>query len=473
MASDETKSPGIDSNQDDAAGKPKRPSRVIDLEATEVETSEEPDKPDLDKNPDPKEFKRGGKSARSKKASRPTPPQRTKPSELKGFVTHLAAGLAGGLIGVIGAGMALDRLPRDDVKGAQQVTSQDLQNIGQRLDALDASLAEQAKSGAAAGAAEDAVADARRALNRMEARLEFVETRPESAVPDLKPLKDRLDQLEETLETLQSAGAQEGASGLAQSAALTGKIADVSRKLARHIALTGQEISELKSAMDARLSAQEGEGNEGQISALVSRLERLEKKITELASRPAALPVQGSGRAKSAALALALEILRRTVDRGEPFGGQLDAVEKAAPDGVDLSVLAGHAGAGVSTDASLLAELAPALRSARAAAAGPAGDTFLDRLVSNARSVVRVRRLGSAEGTHADAVLSRMDTHMRAADLAGVLRQGEDLSGAALRSLEPWLEKARARNKVKSALAEIERDLLAGLQSGPGAGKSR
>ncbi|GBE44468.1 MAG TPA: hypothetical protein ENH05_04485 [Rhizobiales bacterium] len=480
MKGDDKDPPGADSKKDGAPGKPKRPSRVIDLEAAEVEVEDQPDgapgqggddgtgTPERGAEAGATSVPRVGGSSAG--ASSGAPRQRTKPSDIKGFVTHLAAGLAGGLIGVIGAGVALDRLPLDAARGAPPDTAPAIEKFEQRLNALDARLAEQAKSILAARQGEASANG--EALKTLQQRLAALESRPEAPPPDLQPLTDRLEKLEGTLKTLQASGGEDGASGLAQSAALTGKIAEVSQQLERRAAALGQEIAGLKSALEARVPRQ-GEGSESLALLVETRLEALENSIAKLASRPPPPPAQTSSRSDGAALALAFEILRRTIDRGEPFGAQLKALEEAAPAGLDLSALAAHASAGIPTDGALLAALALALRAARQAAAGPEGDTFLDRLVSNARSVVRVRRLGPAEGTSAAAVLSRMEAHMEAADLAGVLRQGEALSGAALKSLQPWLEKARAQRMARAKLAEIERGLLAGLQSRRGADKSR
>ncbi len=474
MESDDKESPGVDSSGDDASAKSKRPSRVIDLEAEEVEIGENaevtPGQGGDDEADAPDRGTEADEDAISAKASARAPRQRTKPSDIKGFVTHLAAGLAGGLIGVIGAGVALDRLPLNALRGGPRDAAPAMEKFERRLNALDARLAEQAKSVMAVSQRKDPGDSA--ALKAFGSRLDALEARREAPAPDLKPLTDRLEKLEDTLKTLRASGAEEGATGLARSAALTGKIDEVSQELERRAASLGQEIAELRRALAARVSKQD-DANESLAALVKTRLEALESKITKLASRPASPAAQTGSRRDGAALALAFEILRRTIDRGEPFSVPMKALEKAAPAGLDLSALGAHASAGIRTDGALLATLAPALRAARRAEARPAGDTFLDRLVSNARSVVRVRRIGPAEGTSAAAVLSRMETHMEAADLAGALRQGEGLSGAALKSLQPWLETARAQRAVKEKLAEIERGLLAGLQSGRSADNSR
>ncbi len=456
MKSDDKDRPGVDANGDGVSDKSKRPSRVIDLEAAEVETGteDEAEKPDRDAGTDATSVPRTGPGAAKARAAPPR--RRAKPSDIRGFVTHLAAGLAGGLIGVVGAGVALDRLPLGAPGRAAPETARAIEQFGQRLTALDARIGEQAKTVEAASQGG--------ALKALQERLAALEGRPEPEAPVLQPLNERLEKLEATLKLLQAQGGEEGASGLARSAALTGKITEVSRELEQRISSLKEELAAAKAAFDTR-AVSPGASNE--------RLEALESRVTKLAARPAAPSAQTPSRGNGAAPALAFEILRRTIDRGAPFAAQLSALEQAAPAGLDFSALAARAGDGVPADGALLAALAPALKDARRAAARSGADTFLDRLVSNARSVVRVRRIGQAEGPGAAAVLSRMEAHMRAGDLPGVLKQGDALSGAALKSLQPWLGKARAQRAVKAKLTEIGRGLLAGLQAGPGTEKGR
>ena len=155
------------------------------------------------------------------------------------------------------------------------------------------------------------------------------------------------------------------------------------------------------------------------------------------------------------------------MDRGRPCSGARKKLPDIAHAGREFSSLAKHAGAGIGTDIALLIKLAPALKAARAAAAARSDDdTLLGRLAANARSIVQVRRIGPAAGDSADAVLSRMEAHMKGADLTGVRKQAQSLSGPALESLQPWLTRAKARRAVQVELGHRVARLVAGLQSG-------
>ena len=93
-------------------GASKRPAPTIEGTATEIasepaagaaesEASEATDGTDND----------DGFGERAEPAPEPPPPPRTSADDLKGFFTHLAAGLLGGLIGVIALAFAWKLLP--------------------------------------------------------------------------------------------------------------------------------------------------------------------------------------------------------------------------------------------------------------------------------------------------------------------------------------------------------------------------
>ena len=98
-----------------SAGSGKRPAPTIEGTATEVTV--DPVSPAVDPvpdeaaSPDPA-VEAGTTDAEGSKPKRPKgPPPRTSPTDLKSFVTHLAAGLLGGLIGVVGLAVAWSMIP--------------------------------------------------------------------------------------------------------------------------------------------------------------------------------------------------------------------------------------------------------------------------------------------------------------------------------------------------------------------------
>ena len=89
-------------------GTGKRPAPTIEGTATEVTVDPAPDETAA---PEPA-VEAAAPDAEGSKPKRPKgPPPRTSPTELKSFVTHLAAGLLGGLIGVVGVALAWNMIP--------------------------------------------------------------------------------------------------------------------------------------------------------------------------------------------------------------------------------------------------------------------------------------------------------------------------------------------------------------------------
>jgi hypothetical protein len=462
MTSDEKDNSNEASGGDDAPGSSKRPSRVIELEAEEVEievkSGEDESTGDGDAQDGDEDA--GGTIASEKPGDRPKPPpQRTKPSDVKGFVTHLAAGLIGGLVGVVGAGFGLEKLPLAGLLGNSE-TPQQITGIEQRLDALDGKLAGHSKT-------LEGVASSQK-LGALETRLAAVEKKP-SAVPAVpQEITDRLGKLEDTLKTLGSAAGEEGASSLEVSAALTAKIDGVSSDLEKRTSLINEEFAGLKKSLE-ELATKKPSSN-GQVeSKFGERLDALERQISTLAARPAMPSGQmsissGTGSA-GAALALAFESLRRAVESGEAYTSQLEQLAKLAPKGIDLTKLKKTA-SGVDTERVLLRALSPLLHDARLVAAKPDDNNFLDRLVSNAQSVVRVRRIGPAQGDSDGAVLARMEAHMKSSGLADILREANGLSDPVRKTLQTWLDRAEALQTSQAALTALEESLLVSLKAG-------
>ena len=103
----------------------------------------------------------------------------------------------------------------------------------------------------------------------------------------------------------------------------------------------------------------------------------------------------------------------------------------------------------------------------------PANGTLLERLLSGARSIVRVRRVGHTADDHsAEAVIERMEAVLQQGRLGEALEYAKDLPPKAELAGEDWIRKARARVAVDQAIAGIEAALKTSLAGG-GTGDAR
>ncbi len=481
MASDKKKTSTPSSGNGGGAPHTKRPGRTIDLEVEDVTVEDVPAKETsqgAEKKVQAKSEKSGDDGASSAaKASSSASEQRTKPAEIKRFITHLAAGLAGGLVAVVGAGIVYDPPPvtMETVKPYNDAL------LVERLNTIETKLAALPKDNApledrlsavetklAALPKGDPASDVREAAGKLDVRVTTLENKPSAEQPDLKDFTTRLGKLEGVLKILQEAGAQEGASGVAQSAMLTGRIDEISTQLEERIGEFKKDMAALQKTLEARVKGQARESGKvasdltGRLGAFVEKIASLEKKIAGAVALSA--PSLGTSEG-SAAVALAFVSLRRAAERGHPYADQLAALKNIAPDGLDLTELEANSVTGIATKAELLSALPGVLKGARAAIVTTADETFLDRVVTNARSVVRIRRIGPSEGDNPGQVLSRMEAQMKILNLEGILREAEGLEGGVLDVVKPWIDKAKARRASEQLLDQLGQHLLGALQT--------
>lgn len=453
-------------DQDKDGGLGKRPAQTIEGTATEVSVEREPGEeaaaPDAASTENPS----GGEAADEPAGDAPVedpqaaePPPRTSPSELKGFFTHLAAGLLGGLIGVLGLALAWGLLAPSDAQSPAAVE--------QRLAKLE--------SGPVAAA------DAK-ALGGLDQRLKALEARKPGPQQDLSAVMARVSKLQASLDALAKAAADGGP--VADAVALDAKIGDMERRLEEKIgaaleaqdAAQGQgfetfeaEIAQLRAKLgalaEAKLDPEEGEPSP-RLAALDQRIAELETALPRLASAVD----RGAVSAKSAAATIALANLREAMDSGRTYAPELAAFNALAPQPGDLGVLPARADAGIPT----VPALADDLRAQEGAgsASGTADASFIDSVIASAKSAVRIRRLeADATGGEPDAVLTRAEAKMESGDLAGAVKDIETLPPASRDTLSPWLENARARLAADETLARLQATLLSSLSGEAGEAK--
>lgn len=257
---------------------------------------------------------------------------------------------------------------------------------------------------------------------------------------DLEAVKLSSDQLDQRIQAIQAAGEQ------------TSKDIGALKANGEQLA---KSIESVKSGLDTRLGAF--------VSAdkLTAALAPLNDTIAKIQGDLGKVTQTEQNREQSAGrilLTLELANLKRAIERGEPFAAELAQVKRVAPKDVDLSALDGAADKGLPTTAALSGDFRGVTMAVldTEASTPDANASFLDRLVTSARSVVRVRRTGAVEGDSTEAVIARMEVALKAGDLEGVVHEAKGLKGAARAAAEPWLSRISARLTVDQALASIE-----------------
>lgn len=256
----------------------------------------------------------------------------------------------------------------------------------------------------------------------------------------------------------------EGADKVASLAALSAKVADIGpqgdalaalqserKRLAQDVSRVGADVIALKASVAKDAGAREA--LDGQVKGLVTRLATIEKQLVELAARD-------SSALRHADLSIALANLRQVVDRGGSYRGELDALKALAPADADLSVLEANAEKGVATPAALSQSLRQASLDALDAEANAKSEGVVDRILANARSLVKVRRTVPGEGDDTSNLLARVSQAIEAGDLKAAVESGGKVQGEAAKALGPWLASAKARLSVEQGLRALQGDLV-------------
>jgi hypothetical protein len=436
-------------------GASKRPAPTIEGTATEIvsepaagaaesEASEAANGTDHD----------DGLGDRAERAPEP-PPRRMSADDLKGFFTHLAAGLLGGLIGVIALAFAWKLLPL----GSSEKT--EIAALQARVDKLQAAPAPAGDAKAIAG---------------LDQRVKALEDRKVPPAPDLSDLTGRVTRLETTWDSLAKT-ADEGGS-VADAAALDAKVGDMEQRLQANVAsaldvqktetraeiqaLQG-ELAALKAKLGALAEAKLGDQAEPgpELTALDQRIAKLEDAMPGLTSTVD----RSAATAKSGALAIAFANLNEAVSAGRPYAAELAAVQPLLPDAADIGDLAAHAAAGIPT----LPELAQQFADLADKAAPPpeAGGSFVDSVIASAKSAITIRRIdATATGNAPDAVMARAEDDLAQGELDDAVTEVDSLPPDVRDAFVGWLEKAHARLDADETLAKLQGAVLVSLGSG-------
>lgn len=186
--------------------------------------------------------------------------------------------------------------------------------------------------------------------------------------------------------------------------------------------------------------------------------------------------VRADGDRKTAAerIVLSLELgnLKRALDRGGSYTAELAAVKKRGGTSFDLGSLERYQHDGVPIDSELAREFQGVANAIIDADAEKPDASLMDRLLSGARTIVRVRKVTHASGdTSTEAVVGRMETALRESRLGDVIAEAGKLSARAAIPAQDWLKKVEARQAVETSLAAVDAALKASLVNAPAPGQ--
>ena len=394
-------------------GASKRPAQTIEGTATEI-TEGSAYESDARAEPEAKasEDHLAGAAADPAEAKALPPAQASLP-ELKSFVTHLAAGVLGGLIGVIGLALAWGGLG-----GTGNVTQPDIAGLEARITKLES--------------AKPSSGDAE-ALAQLKSQVEALETGAKETSPKLADLSDRVAQLETSLKAI-SQSASEGGS-VASAAAIA------------------QQIAEAEQRLDSKIAEALAKAEAGNASAL----QQMQSEIAELKAKIGALAEAGLGTGEGSVAGGDLAALTE----------RLDKLEAALPELVAaVGVLPAYAEKGIPTVPELARSFTLAKEGALVATAPASTGSIVDTLMASAQSLVTVKRIDEpTTGEGPGAALARAKAALDKGDLAAAVKEVETLDGAPREAFSAWLGQAHARLSADETLIQLESALLVSVGS--------
>jgi uncharacterized phage infection (PIP) family protein YhgE len=228
------------------------------------------------------------------------------------------------------------------------------------------------------------------------------------------------------------------------------------------------EIATLKSALDTlRRETAKPADVSAAVAPAAARLAKLEDSVTEV------LKAEADRQSNAERIVLSLELgnLKRAIDRGGAFTAELAEVRKVAGNRLDLSVLQRYQDEGLPTIADLARQFRPLTGAIIDADAERQDASVVDRLMSGARTIVRVRKLTpEADDTSVEATVARMESALNDGRLADVMRHAKTLPAKSVTGpTRTWLDKVAARQSVEEAIVNIDRQLKSSLGAAPAA----
>ena len=222
------------------------------------------------------------------------------------------------------------------------------------------------------------------------------------------------------------------------------------------------EIATLKTALDTlRRETAKPADVSAAVAPAAARLAKLEGSVTEV------LKAEADRQSNAERIVLSLELgnLKRAIDRGGAFTAELAEVRKVAGNRLDLSVLQRYQDDGLPTIADLARQFRPLTGAIIDADAERQDASVVDRLVSGARTIVRVRKLTpDADDTSVEATVARMESALNDGRLADVMRHAKTLPPKSVTGpTRAWLDKVAARQSVEEAIVNIDRQLKSSL----------
>lgn len=267
---------------------------------------------------------------------------------------------------------------------------------------------------------------------------------PQTTSPETADLAGEIDGLKQTVASLAANPASTDDGELAKRVAALEMAAKAPAVAAPtdsgNVEALNQKIAELTGQVDQLRStlAQSSEQQTTNRADIAKRLEEAEKKLNEPREDVAV------------ARAIAAAALKAAIDRGGPFLAELDTFAGVAPDDPTVADLKAFAETGIPSRTELVAEVPDVATAIVEAVNQPdPNQSWSDRLMSSAKSLVTVRPVGNIEGESVEAIAARMEEKVKNGDLPGASAEWNSLPALGKQASAAFKQSLEARIRVE------------------------
>ncbi|MGO4838829.1 COG4223 family protein, partial [Rhizobiaceae sp. 2RAB30] len=202
-----------------------------------------------------------------------------------------------------------------------------------------------------------------------------------------------------------------------------------------------QKVASLQSAIDA--ASKTGTDMDGRLATVEQSIAGLSQKVEAQADQP------------RIALAIAASGLKGAVERGGAFSSELETFAAVAPNAPELPELRTLAEKGVPSRVDLVAAAPTAVAAMiDASRVIDVNAGFLDRLMTSAESLVKVRPVGVVEGEGVPEKSARMEAALKDGDLAKALAEYVTIPESAKAAGAPFADNMRNRLQVEQLVGK-------------------
>ena len=272
---------------------------------------------------------------------------------------------------------------------------------------------------------------------------------------DIATLTAEIDGLKQTVSNLAAAPSPD--------AALTARVSALETAAANNTGTSpssgasssdaDQKIAALTAEVD-QLKASLAQATQSQASSdadVSKRLEDAEKKLNA--------PSQESAVAR----AIAAAALKAAIDRGGPFQPELDTYANVAPDDPAIADLKAFAQTGIPSRADLIRRVSDvATAIVTSTQQDDPNQSWRDRLLASAKSLVQVRPVGNVTGDSVAAIAARFEDKVKNGDLPGAITEWNSLPDAAKSASAAFKQSLEARIRVEDLVSDALSKAIAG-----------